>query len=263
MKAMNKGWEPHETDGHGTKCPAKAKAIYLDGMATEATAAMMKGNYFETLVFGGTEDGSKPVMEMSKTGKKTVEQTRVEAHASKFMGRVRLERKMDFSEPRRKVEVRIHKTRPVFFRARIDMVSSFMDESGEVHQKAIIDTKLTDSVFSNYPKEFAWGTPGEMDHTQAIAYTWAYEKETGKRVPFWYYVMDVSPQENAMWIGGTPTEEMISVFKEDLSRTTKLVLEYLSRNIWPEIPSADNCRNCPIRHSCKSYPMGSNIKRIW
>lgn len=261
IKAMNKGRHPEElTARDNPRCPAKAHAIYIEGRHSPSTDAMLKGNYFEMLVYGGTEEGGEYQMKRTSTGAKTVEQTRVENQANKFLTAIKTRKRMNLIRPREHILVRI--AEGIMFRARLDVVTSFLDDQGQYHEEIILDTKVTDNILSSYG-EFSWGDPINMDHTQAAAYSWAFERKYKKRVPFYYAVFDVSPKERYRFIGGTVPDTLITEFKADVRRTIATLLEYNRSGEWPTVPSHSNCENCPIKKECPAFSFGSDIIRIW
>ncbi len=261
MKEMNKGRHIEElTKQDFPRCPAKAYAIYVEGRNSPPTKAMVKGNYFETLVFGATEDGSKVRMKRKLNGEKTVEEKRVEIQAHRFQTTMAQERKMNFLRIRDHANIRIAEN--IIFRARMDMVTSFMDEDGVYYDEVIMDTKMTDSLDSTFGP-FAWGNPANMDHTQATAYSWAFEKKYGHRVPFWYCVMDVSPNMKYKFIGGMISDMQRQEFVTDLRRTLAAISEYHKAKHWPKVPSSMNCKNCPVKNTCPSFAQGDYVERIF
>lgn len=261
MKAVNKGHHPDELEPQDyPKCPMKAYAIYVEDKPSPPTKAMIKGNYFETLVYGGTEDGSMTRMPRKQNQEKTVEERRVELQAMRFKTKLAQERKMNFIRPREHIYVRIMPG--VMFRARIDVVTSFLDDDGVFWDEVILDTKITASVHSSFGEYSSWGAPEKMDHIQAVSYSWAYEKKYGKRVPFWYCVMDTSPRTDYKFVGGMVSDMQIAEFREDIRRTLVTIGQY-EKTGWPKVPSNDNCRNCPLASSCSSFVVGNKTQRIF
>ena len=241
-------------------CPMKAKAIYLDGMPSRPSAAMTRGLYFETLLYGATDQGEIVEMERNKNGSKSEAQMRVEAQAFRVKSELRQEFNMDFHGPREVIEVELNDPKYVF-RASLDMVTSIRTHTGEVVPNAILDFKITDSILSSYG-EFAWGMPHIMDHVQAFSYTWAYQLKYKTKVPFYYLVMDLSPAKLYKFVGGYVGATEIAEFKERLRKTIASI-EYYQKDGWPIVPSHDNCKGCPLKDTCPGYRQGKDIQVIW
>lgn len=259
MKAINHGRERSELASPDmAKCPSKAKAIYIEGMESIATDAMTRGNYFETLVFGSTDSGKVVHMEPTKSGK-SVAQERVEYHATNLVRVLKPQYVMDWHSPREHIMVAINDKYQA--RARTDMITSQKLPDGSIATKVIQDYKITDSILSNHG-DFAWGVPEAMDHTQASFYTWAAELKYGVRMPFYYWVFDLSTAKMWKVVGGVIKDTMMNAFKADLKRTIQQTERYLVDG-WPLIPSYDNCKGCPLRNSCPAYKQGADFQIIW
>lgn len=260
MKALNHGFDQAELPKPDmAKCPMKAKAIYIEGMQSYPTDAMVRGNFFETLVFGSTDSGEKVAMRETKSGGKSVDQTRIEQHALELRTKWKNEFIMDWHSPREHILVTLNDKYDL--RARTDMVTSMKIHDGSVEPKVITDWKVTDSILANHG-DFAWGVPEAMDHTQAACYTWAFEMKYGFRPYFFYWVFDLSPARMMKIVGGKVNDELMNTFKQNLKRVISAIEHYLV-NGWPLIPSYDNCKGCPIRNECPAYKQGKDIQLIW
>ncbi len=247
-------------DDEKNPCHAKAKAIYIDGMPSLPSKAMLRGLYFETLVYGMTDQGEVVEMERNANGTKSEAQQRVEYHAFRVKGALRTEFQMNFIRPREVIELQI--TPRYTFKASFDMVSSMRIQTGEVVDEAIIDWKITDSILSTFG-DFAWGAPHTMDHVQAQSYSWAYMQRYKKQAPFFYYVMDLSTQKLAKFVGGYVSKTDIAEFNERLRRTIATIEDNEAKNEWSINPSQDNCRGCPLKSSCEGYRNGADIQIIF
>lgn len=241
-------------------CPAKAKAIYIEGAKSEPSEAMQRGNYFETLLMGAPEDGIPVQMKRTEKGEKTVAQQRIERHVWNVNHKIKAEMGMDFHSPRKQLLVNIGEK--YVFRARTDMVTSMRDKEGTIIPNVILDFKITESILSTFPTDFAWGLPHVMDHTQAYAYTWAWQVVYKERIPFYYLVMDVSTSAAWKFVGGIPNATHHAEFKESLRRTIAMIEEYTEAG-WPLNPSYDNCKRCPLRKQCPGFQQGADIQEIW
>jgi hypothetical protein len=243
------------------RCPAKAKAIYIDGMESWRSPAMTQGLYFESLLYGNTDTGVYFEMERNKNGSKSEAQQRVEAQAFRVKNQLQEEFAMDFHGPREQITIEFENPRYVF-RASLDMLTSMRIHTGEVLPNVILDFKITQSILSSFG-DFAWGQPHTMDHTQAFAYSWAYRMKYGHYVPFYYLVMDLSPAKLYKFVGGYVDKTSIAEFKESLRKTIARIEYYDGLDQWPTVPSHDNCKGCPLQKSCPAYKQGVDIQVIW
>lgn len=254
------------------RCPSKAKAIYLEGMESKPSAAMIKGNFFETVAFGSTDSGEVVQMERTKAGAKSADQIRLEKQAYYLNTRHREHFKMDWASPREHITVPISIKGSKYkyvVRARTDMITSFMDMTGENLEeypngfvpRAIVDFKITDSILSTYG-DFAWGLPHTMDHTQAHLYVWAYYKKYGKIVPFYYFVMDLSTRMDYKVVRKMVNATNFAELKQQF-RALIAAIEQYEEHGWPIMPGHDNCTRCPLADTCPGYKQGKDIQVIW
>ena len=170
IKAMNHGQELDELEGRDRpQCPARAQAIYIDGMESRASEAMSYGNFMETLLWGATGNGEVTTLKR-KAGdlEKRVVQKRLEHQAWMFKNRWMPEMNMTVLE-NHPAAIKVKLGERYVFRARLDMYASFQDDE-TFHPKVIGDLKVTADVNSSFGP-FRWGAPHLMDHIQAIAYT--------------------------------------------------------------------------------------------
>lgn len=241
-------------------CPTKAKAIYIEGIQGGFSEAMNTGNYFETVLLGAPEDGIPVQMKRNANGEKGVDQQRVEWHASNMKRHIMPEFAMDFHSPRKQIWIQL---KPGYkLRARMDMVSSMKMPDGTVLPNVILDFKITGSILSSFPADYAWGLPHIMDHLQAQVYSWAWYMQNKEWIPFFYIVMDTSPQRQWKIVGGMIQPLQIKEMKERI-RKTIADIEHYNATGWPLVPSYDNCRYCPLKEMCPAYKQGKDIQVIW
>lgn len=254
------------------RCPEKARAVYLEGRKTYPSDAMQKGNFFETLVYGGTYSGEKVQLEPLKSGAQSADEIRIRKQAHKLKATIRNEFKMDFAEMHVEIIVKLKNTGTRYtykLRARIDMISSLLDLTKESTinypdgfvPRAIVDTKLTESIHSNFG-DFAWGTPHLMDHLQAHFYDYVYELKYGHQLPFYYLVMESGPTMDYKFIRKMISATNRAETREAIRRTINSVESY-SRDGWPMLPSHDNCKGCPMKAECPMYKVGKDIQVIY
>lgn len=245
------------------KCPARAKAIYIDKIPSFPSDAMVRGNYFETVLMGSTDTGEIVRMPLNKDDTKSVAQQRVESNAHDVKVKLVKEHEMNFAKPRLHIErvADIGGTK-YLLKARTDMVTSFRDPERGYFDAVIMDFKITDSIYANFPKDFAWGEPWMMDHTQALFYSFMFKQVYGEQIPFVYLVMDLSPKREYKFIFVEITEMGYRQVKESIRRTAATIEQYTAAGEWPTVASLDNCKGCPIRKSCPKGRSGSQVQYI-
>ena len=256
IKAMNHGRDIEElTDLDHPQCPAKAKAVHLDGMPTKETESMRKGNYLETLLWGSTETGEVVTLPLLKSGKKSVDQLRIERSAFLLKERWSAEYRMDWRTIRHHITIGLNER--YVFRARLDAISSMYDPGmgEETMETVIVDLKLTGGLNNTFGP-FAWGAPHTMDHTQAYLYSWAYEQVHGVRVPFYYIVLSYKDIDAHKRIRVNVDNMRIREALESMRRTMAAIDRYTALENWPRIPSNMNCASCPLKNVCPSFRSG-------
>ncbi len=260
IKAMNHGRELDELDARDfPECPAKAKAIYMDGMKQAPSMAMRYGNFMETLLFGKTGEGEVTDLPRVRGGiEKSAVQKRLEHQAwmlkQRWMPEMGMVVASQHPDP-----IRVSLGERYSFRARLDMYASMRDEyeHQEVfYPRTIVDLKVTQSIHNTYGK-FKWGDAQNMDHTQAIAYSWAHAMKHKEWIPFYYVV--VSHQKINEWIRvRVKVDNMkLNEFKTAMRRTVDMIDNYSTSGLWPKIPSNENCSGCPLRDRCEKGRIGA------
>ncbi len=242
-------------------CPAQAKAIYIDGLRREPSEAMIRGNYFETLLLGSTDSGEVVAMERTSKGEKSAAQVRVEQNANDAKHKLRQEFGMDWQHPRLHITKDVDVNGTVYrLRARTDMITSFKHPQHGLLPKVILDWKITDSIYSTF-RPFAWGDPYTMDHLQAKFYMWMYWMVYGEKIPFVYQVMDVSTKRAYKFIYMELSDMAVNEVKQAI-RSTAALIENYQRTEWPTVASADNCPGCPLRDKCPKAASGIRVQDI-
>ena len=244
-------------DEEAGRCPARAKACYLDGYKSKPSAAMTAGNHFETVAFGQVDSGEKIYMDRLKSGAKSTDQIRIEHNAWMLLNKWVKEYQMDLHQMRPHITVGLGER--YVFRARMDAYSSMLDLTiwPELMPRVIVDFKLSAGLHSTYG-DFSWGAPELMDHTQAYAYTWAYMQLHGEKVPFYYFVISSKAKNEHKRILKEVNPMHLREFKESLRRTIAAIDDYDTRGMWPRVPGEMNCRGCPLKDSCDKYRLGRN-----
>lgn len=265
-----------ETDKN-VKCHARLKSYYIDGLEDEPTDAMKKGLFFEQRLWGNTEGRGWIELPKKKGGAMTVEEERIRFHAENFMRKIKPEHSMDLKAPMEKLFVELeevpgspHKGRYVV-QVSLDLRSSFKDTSfeGERERKggkfenAIIDFKITESIWGIFG-DFAWGRPEAMNHFQAYIYKWAYKAVYGEDIPFYYLVMDLSPETNYKFIRVMPPNGWRKQVVQAIKNAIHLIEGYeADGNRWPRRPSTKNCAGCPLRKSCPDARSGVHVQVVY
>ena len=259
-----------DSDSNPDWCPRKVQAIYLKGMQSEPSETMEVGNYFETLAFGATDSGMRTQAPIDKrTGSIKLKFQRAQVHAARFLSEYKEKYKMNFLKQRHHIHVQIEGEPNYILRARLDILTSLYDPINfpdePLHPIVIMDTKMTGSILSTYPP-FSWGAPQLMDHIQADLYSMCYEAKHGKAVPFYYLVMDTSPQMKHMLYYKPVTTADKRIVRERIRRTIATINLYndsTDGGDWPARPNADNCKRCPLSEICPEYSKGITIKTIY
>lgn len=250
------------------KCQLRAHAIYIEGMRTEPTGAMELGNYFETLVYGGTETGERTEPERNlRTNELKAPYERVKTHAARWNSEYKKKYNIQVVEPRVHLYADVEGHPGFRLRARLDLTVSLDDpinfQASPHIPLAILDTKITGSLKSTFG-DYAWGAPAKMDHLQADFYSFLHLLTTGQRIPFYYLVMETGPEVGHMLMLKAVSDQDLRNVKTRI-RVAIATIQHNFRlygNEWPTTPNAENCRKCPLASTCSQYPYGITIKRI-
>ena len=262
IKAMNHGMDiPELEDQKDVKCPAKAQAVYLHGYKSLPSEAMNYGNFLETILWGATGDGEVATIPRKNDGiTKKVVQTRIEQQA--YLLKNRWMKEMGMTDMVLHPTINVSLGERYVFRARMDFYSSMVD-GNEYHPRVIGDLKLTQSIHTTFGP-FAWGAPQTMDHTQAVAYSWAYAQKYKEWVPFYYVVLSHGKVGDYLKVRVMMDNLKVGEFKLAMSRTVDLIENYsASGKPWPKIPSDANCKGCPIKNTCEMYRIGGRTVKVY
>lgn len=247
VRAMDHGREPHQlAPGTPPQCPRRAKAVYLDGLTSEPSMAMLQGNFLETLLWGA--DGNGNVVQLPRKGgmQKREVQVRIEKNAWLLKNRWAPAMRMDFQAVHPQIVLGLGER--YHFRARIDMYTSMLD-GDTFHPKVICDLKLTADVNNTFGP-FCWGAPERMDDTQPVAYSWAYRVANGESIPFYYLVLSHGRVDEHLCVRVQVDAAKERIFLSSLQRTVERIERYDTKGEWPLVPSSSNCRGCPLRTTC-------------
>ena len=117
---------------------------------------------------------------------------------------------------------------------------------GAIYQGELcwIDIKYTDTQEDD--RWNGWGSPEEMDHTQALFYVWLWHQMTGKYIPFYYLVFGKSGW--VKFIRVDIDEDTMASFEVQLQDHAE-TLQSGSFNPEP-IGKYNVCRECPYLEDC-------------
>lgn len=256
-------------------CPAK---IYGDmiGLKTPPTDPMIAGNLFETLLLGGGRDGEQTLqLERKQVSQKAIKEA-IKA------GQPIPEPEMRIDEIR--IRMQVERSKILFFNHQIQVIPGVNTQipiykiwngikiwghldlfspviwKGNLEQ-AIIDTKLTGNLSSNYGK-YGWGDTNNIDFTQAIMYYFLFEdidydlnpyllkifgkEKQFKNLIFLYFVCDYKVAEEKLdskFFEVQKTTNRIQELKETIRRCHATIEMYVEQG-WPANPTYELCKNC-------------------
>lgn len=230
-------------------CPRKFQAEMKGELTRYTSEPMMNGSYFEYLGLGGGSGKSADVTDLPrlKSGKKSMDQLRIEAQAEKFL-------RMFDPNSSEYVGWTINNKQIHLSKDRIEGTLDFDMVSDDGYQLFPSDLKLTADLDSEWGY---WSNPEEMDHLQPAAYTWLYSENIIPVNKFHYWVFDYSPKMNVAHIEVNVSDEAIVNMKKRFSEVETTMMEYDLLEEWPRIPSPNECRycrlNCPVKINKAGY----------
>jgi hypothetical protein len=231
-----KEWEEDDV------CLEKWKQVYVTKEVRSLTnEAMDKGHYFEYWSIGGTATDNGEVTELPK-----------KKNGDEYIDTVRINEQIEtFKELFNPNSPRFIGLRIVDTQVRLN----FGDESGvidmvceDVYTKEIVlvDLKLTKDALSTRNK-YGWGHDRNIDITQALHYTYLYEKNNGFSPKFIFLVFDYSPRKVVKDITVIASDDDL----EHLSSRKEAAKEFVRKsnldNVWDKNPTKRNCSTCPIQ----------------
>lgn len=229
------------------ECPAKIHAT-LQGHDIESES-MEKGNYFESLIVGCTSDGTiVNDLPRLQTGKKSVEQIRIEQQAEKCKDL--LANHFKFTEKGKQVEFVAQLNDHFYIRTYVDIMGE-ADSEYIRSSNVVIDLKLTENTENKFG-DFCWGTPEFIDHTQAYLIDFLYDQKFHVKPDFYYFVFGYNPAMGFKFL----KKQVSEVDRMEMVRKMEYAMERVAifeSEGWKEFPTYSNCKNCPIKESCKSY----------
>lgn len=233
-------------------CPKKVKAE-LDGFSKRtASEAMIKGQYFEYLLFGTkNREGQIPSLELKRNGEKKVDQIRIESQVKKFPGILK------------KYGIEIFGTDRTFhhFMFGTDTHGTW-DAYGLMKRKPlIVDIKLTQDVDNDFG-DFSWGDFESMDKIQAEMYMEAGLRMDNLNYDFLFMVFDYKPEPKYRLFHVPYTKNVALQVQERIEETISKI-QYHETHGWEPVGNVDECRDCPFMLDCPSFTTRNTVKQKW
>lgn len=233
-------------------CPKKVRAE-LDGLSKRtASEAMIKGQYFEYLLFGTkNREGRIPVLEPKKNGEKKIDQIRIESQVKKF------------PEILRKYGIEVFGTDRTFshFMFGTDTHGTW-DAYGLIKRiPLIIDIKLTQNVDNDFG-DFSWGDFGSMDKIQAEMYMEAGRRMDRLPYDFLFMVFDYQPEPQYRLFHVPYTPNVHLQVQERIEETISKI-QYHNAHGWEAVGHIDECRDCPFMLDCPNFTTKKKVREKW
>lgn len=224
-----------------TTCPDRWRGLWIDKeIEFPSNEDMDKGKYFEWLCLGGGAISGEDVTDLPRTatGRKSIEQTRIEEQAVRFQ---QLFNPADpdfqgFEITEAQVELR-HNGR----KGTIDFMAKEL-ATGDLWLNDLKLTRDAESTRSQYGWGHLWS---DLDLVQLVHYRDLYVAVHNivPRVGLW--VFDYSPSKQVKF-GEIIISEKARDKKELRFETAIEVVELYKQNGWTKIPSESECKNCKL-----------------
>lgn len=231
-------------------CPRKInESMILRKVENLPTDSMLKGKIFEQLCFGliTPED---PIIPKLRNGKLSVDYERIIQQAEFFRNKFSNDYKINIHEKNIRLEYQY--ADDIILEGEIDAIGEILDISlNDKPIMGILDIKLTKNIYNQYG-DFCWAYPFNMDHSQPFMYTKLWKENFGPEIPFFYLVFDYKPTPEFKVIRKQLTGLESLEFQEDIRKTHERIIHY-NQHGWPEIPSFEECKGCPLSVNCKSF----------
>jgi len=236
-------------------CPAKYNACFNNGMETESTIYMLRGQYFEYHCLGNKTTKGQLVDDLprrKKDGMKMVDQERIDEQIGYFKNEFLKNYKIEIKTCALNLEIpyTTNEEKRVTLRGVTDM-------TGTIDGKPIIaDLKLTSNIYNQYG-DFCWGSPWNMDHLQPSMYLFIAQNSASVHdlnisdLGFYYFVFDYKaggPEHLIIEVKQTP--DRVLELKERIRVAVNKDQE-LYRMGYPTAPTFNECKNCPLKNTCK------------
>lgn len=239
-------WSQSKAKDFPTMCPRRFEGVYVHGLRPKPTEEMVKGLYFEYKCLGATAHGDTPQLALLSTGKKSADHQRIDDQVVRFNELFR----PDSSE------YQGHEIthRQLLLSAQFEdtTIEGTLDFVTKAENHYVNDLKLTSDI-NGY-----WGDPSQIDHTQAITYSWLYEKNFGVWPSFRYWVFDYSTKKNVKIIDILVTDETLEKTLRLYTQYDKLFSHYAEEEEFPTTPDPLQCSKCLV--SCADRLIKSTIQ---
>lgn len=246
-------------------CPQRIKRVYIDRTLKEVpTEAMTKGMFFEYITLGNPNKDGNVINDLPRKrgGEKTIDQIRIEQQAKRFKDEVLPLYDIQIVG---KGETFSIEHEGVTLTITVDLYGAI--RYNELLYPLIGDLKLTKDMNESFG-DFSWGFPQNMDHTQAILYTWVFtkameeSKENFDRDPlFIYFVFDYKPVPEYKLVHVAPERLRYAELKQLISDVTAKII-YYEQTSWPYKPNYVECAKCPFLKECPSATRKPNIEIV-
>lgn len=237
-------------------CPKRIKYTYVYPYFNDIPSfSMLKGLLFESLCLGKTAGEQMWVdMPKNKNGSLKQDEIRIRKQADLFKSSVIDKFGLIVNENNVQIPaLKEWKEHPFDFKVmisgRADLISPVIYNDTK-YPAACIDLKLTGDL-NNKQGSFCWGSPHNMDHTQAYLYTLLFD------MPFFYLVFDYKPipehkifKVNFDMYSSIPrimheSKMRYNELKENIRKAVMILLEH--ENAGYALDPGVNCNYCPLR----------------
>ncbi len=204
----------------------------------EPNIYMQRGKYFEELCLGeGAIEGEKTELPLIKTGKKTIDQIRIEEQAEKFKQLFDKDSELFLGFSIRYIQIKLEDDESTGV-ADFDAI----DKEGN---DCLFDLKLTRDLDSE--SEFSWKDPKNLDLIQQIHYADLYEKRFRKKPKNYLIIFDYSPEMKVKLVE-------LDILKQSFDQKDGRFLDFWeekrmldSLEDYPTVPSKEECKKCPLK----------------
>lgn len=246
-------WSQSKLKDFQSMCPRRWETTHLKNLRWPPSEDMKKGLFFEYHCLGSTaKDDGVPELQQLASGKKSMDQLRIEDQVARFHSM------FETSSDDYTGHLVTHKQLKLTTEfegagaeAIIEGTLDFCSMFGENH--FVNDLKLTADLIGGY-----WSTPREMDHTQAITYSWLYYNEFGVWPTFRYWVFDYSPRKNIKLIDIEFSHETLERVLRLYSQADAHLMEYMAQDEFPVAPVPEQCSRC-LAMDCPSRVLKSKF----
>lgn len=235
------------------KCPHRIKKVFIDReVKEEPTESMVKGMFFEYLALGNANYDGDIINDLprKKGGEKTVDQIRIEQQVKKFKDEVIPLYEVNILG---KGEEFTYEHEGITLRIKVDFYGTIR-YNGKTYP-LIGDLKLTGDMTNQFG-DFSWGFPQNIDHTQAILYSWvftkAFQEQADPGMPdplFIYFVFDYKPIPEYKLVHVAPERLRFAELKQTIE-TVKERMIYYDATGWSYKPKYTECAKCPLVTTC-------------